>query len=250
MKNSNALVAAAAAAGATLLLDPDTGSRRRARMAQAGIHLAHKIASAGGKTRRDLMNRTRGVVAHATARFRPEVVADDVLAERVRSALGRLSAHTRAVDVSASAGFVRLAGAALAGECDDIVAAVRLTRGVRAVENNLDLHESPDAPALRGAVRPPAPRRAWSRRRWSPAFRFVAGLTGGTFAIVGIRRGHAFGAMVAGLGLAVAARSAINAPLKEVAQAGRKRISEAATEQPGTKTFVRGLGRELAALSH
>jgi uncharacterized membrane protein len=132
------------------------------------------------KALEDTRNRTRGVLSEMTAKLSDQAAPDWVLEERVRSNLGRLARHSRAVDVRADGGRIYLTGPVLREDEDAIVKAALRTRGVYGVENQLQVVDNPqDIPALQGE---PSPRRAavpdWQQRNWSPATRLLITLYG------------------------------------------------------------------------
>ena len=137
-------------AGLMYLFDPDRGKRRRALIRDKAESAANKIADTAGKMNRDLRNRAYGLIAETKNFFRHEEVPDDVLVDRVRSKLGRVSRHVGALDVTAHNGVVALRGPVLANEVDHVLRAVRSVRGVKDdIENQLEVHEqSGDIPAL------------------------------------------------------------------------------------------------------
>ena len=140
-------------AGLAYLLDPDRGARRRARVRDKAIHTKHKLAEGLGGTTRDLRNRAGGVVAELRARFRREFVDDEVLSERVRSAIGRAVSHPRAIKVSATDGRVTLRGPVPEREVTGLVAATEGVRGVSEVVTELELHPAPESvPSLQGSA--------------------------------------------------------------------------------------------------
>ena len=120
----------------------------------AGAAAAAETPAAGEAvvgTGADLVNRAQGAVAETQARLGGEAVTDEVLAERVRSALGRVVSHPGALEVAAHGGRVTLRGPILAREVDEVLATVASGRGVTGVENRLDVHERPGAvPGLQG----------------------------------------------------------------------------------------------------
>jgi osmotically-inducible protein OsmY len=131
---------------AMYLLDPDRGRRRRAILRDKAIRYATAVEEAAGTTARDLANRTRGVWHEAASRFRDgEPVDDDVLVDRVRSRIGHVTSHPRAIDVSCAEGEVTLRGDVLEGERTRLLATVASTDGVAAVNDELD-EELDDAP--------------------------------------------------------------------------------------------------------
>jgi hypothetical protein len=115
---------------------------------------------------------------------RDEAVDDEVLAERVRAALGHHVSHPRAIDVSVRDGAVTLGGHVLTAESQDAQAAVRRVRGVRDVVNLLAEHDEPGSePSLQGG-------RTMHRRsagRWVPATRLLTGAGSIVFAAYGLR---------------------------------------------------------------
>jgi nucleoside-diphosphate-sugar epimerase/osmotically-inducible protein OsmY len=134
--------------GATLmyLLDPERGRRRRAYLRDQAVHAAHAVGDAPGsiarglnKHTRDLRNRVRGAATEASARLRDEEVTDEVLVARVRSKMGHVSHHAQRVDVRAQSGRVILSGAVGAGELKRLLTSIGRVRGVRDVENRLEV---------------------------------------------------------------------------------------------------------------
>src|SRR5437762_6431044 len=84
-----------AAAGAALLfvLDPNRGAKRRA-MLRDKLVRAGRVAREGvNAAARDMSNRARGVAASIRGRFSDDNGSDDVVCERVRARLGRVSSH-------------------------------------------------------------------------------------------------------------------------------------------------------------
>ena len=88
--------------GAALMyfLDPDRGRRRRHLVRDQLVHAGRVSGDAVDATSRDLRNRARGVAAAARGRLRPGEADDAVVAERVRSAIGRVVSHPGAVTVA------------------------------------------------------------------------------------------------------------------------------------------------------
>jgi CBS domain-containing protein len=135
------------------------GDRRlgRQRRALAGDKLTH-VARRGNrelrKAEQNLLNRGHGFWARLRASLRAEQVDDDILVERVRSALGRACSHASAIAVHASQGNVVLEGVVLAREHLPVLRAAGLTRGVRAVEDRLQPQQQPGSiPALQDGRR-------------------------------------------------------------------------------------------------
>jgi hypothetical protein len=126
----------------------------------------------------DMSNRARGIVAARRTRTQAEDVDDRTLVERVRAKLGRTCSHPRAIDVDAKNGEVTLRGPILAAEVQDVLAAVAAVRGVTAVMDELELHESSRGiSSLQGDPRAVRATLDLLHRRWAPATRALVGLT-------------------------------------------------------------------------
>ena len=155
--NKKAALVGGVGLGAALmyLFDPDRGRRRRALIRDKAEGAAHKAGDYAGKMSRDLRNRAYGMVAETKSLFRHEEVTDDVLVDRVRSKLGRYPVHVGAIDVTAENGNVTLRGSILAKEVPQVLRAARLVRGVKAVDNQLEVHtEKQNVPSLQGTPAP------------------------------------------------------------------------------------------------
>src|SRR3954451_6866138 len=79
-------------AGLMYFLDPDRGRRRRALVRDQLVHALHEIDDAIGVVSRDLDNRSRGALARIRT-LAGRRAGEEVLAERVRSKLGRFVSH-------------------------------------------------------------------------------------------------------------------------------------------------------------
>lgn len=129
--------------GAALMymLDPDRGSRRRALVKDKITSAANKTPDALGATSRDLTNRARGLVASVKSIFTSADASDEVIVQRVRSQIGRVISHPGSIEVTANQGRVTLGGPILASETNDLLSTVRKVRGVKDVDNQLEVHE-------------------------------------------------------------------------------------------------------------
>lgn len=145
-------------AGAMFLLDPKAGRRRRAQGRAKAVRFGHAleaIATRSNKAAQRRRDRAQGRAHEARARQQPErPVSDEILVERVRAALGRRTSHPRAIVASARNGRVTLSGPILAREVDWLLDTVESVRGVKSVENHLEVHDTPgNVPALQGERR-------------------------------------------------------------------------------------------------
>ena len=196
-------------AGLMFILDPDRGRRRRALARDKAIHYQHKLAAAAYATARDVSHRLQGVVAETRGRLQDAEVSDDILVDRVRSAVGRYCSHSHALQVRSQDGRVTLAGPVLAWEVPRILLAAGKVRGVRALVNEMQVRaEAGNLPSLQGAGFVAAP--TFLRASWPPAARLFAGALGTSAALTGLRRGSATGALFGTLGMVLAARALTN----------------------------------------
>jgi uncharacterized membrane protein len=215
--------------GAALMffLDPARGRRRRGLVRDQVVHGLNAAEESLGSTARDLRNRAGGLVAEARSRARGRAASDEVLVERVRTKLGRVASHPRAISVAARDGRVFLSGPIMASEVDDVVSAVRSVRGVTDVENELDVYaDAGDVSALQGRRRRPRRKSALGSERWTPTARVVAGATGSALAVYGARRKDALGVALGVAGLALAMRGATNLEMRRLlgAERGRRAV--------------------------
>jgi len=124
---------------------------------------------------------------------------------------------------------VALQGPVLAQEVESLRKRVASVRGVREVEDHLQVHEQAgDIPGLQGQ-----PARRLSGRRldvmqtyWSPTTRLLAGATGGALAVYGAGRRSTGGATLSLIGLTLLARALTNIEMKRLfgVRAGRRAI--------------------------
>jgi hyperosmotically inducible protein len=126
--------------GASLmyLLDGESGGRRRAFARDKTVRALRRSGDGLRVTSRRVANRARGLAAGVRSRFQGREITDDVLKERVRSALGHVVSQPSAVDVELEDGRVVLSGALEESEADRLLAKVARVRGVKSVQNRLE----------------------------------------------------------------------------------------------------------------
>lgn len=90
---------------------------------------------------RDLRNRSAGLMAEMQHTGNQDT-DDQTLESRVRSKLGRIVSHPRAIEVTAQNGNVCLSGPILASEAEAAVQCAEQVPGVHSVECRLDCQES------------------------------------------------------------------------------------------------------------
>ena len=151
--NGQGKLLSGAVMGASLmyLLDPERGARRRGLVRDQVTRAGHRLGEGLDATARDVRNRAKGTAAEVKSRLHRDVVDDEVLDERVRSAVGRVVSHPRAITTTLSQGRVTLEGQVLEDELDALLDTVKRVRGVSEVVNNLEMHRDPSGvPALQG----------------------------------------------------------------------------------------------------
>jgi uncharacterized membrane protein len=214
-------------AGAMYLLDPDRGTRRRSLLRDQIAHAGHKVGDGLAATARDTRNRAAGAAAELRSRFQHDQADDEVLHERVRSAIGRVVSHPSAITVTVFDGQVTLRGHVLAAEVDELIDRVKRVRGVRDVRNELEVHRTANAvPALQGAGRPREQRPELLQENWAPATRVIMGTIGGGLALKGLRSKGAAGRALSALGLGLLTRAMTNLPARRLvgARAGHRAV--------------------------
>jgi uncharacterized membrane protein len=213
-------------AATAFFLDPTSGNRRRRRIGDGAVHLTHQVTQAASTVGRDLKNRTRGIVAAARHRIRPERPDDVVLEERVHAALGRVVSHPHAITVQVHDGHVTLDGPILAAEEHRLVSAVRALARVKDVETRFDRHIQPaTSPSLPGGPlgsRMP-PRPDILQRNWAPATRTIVAGSGVALVGAGAMRRDPTGLGLAAAGAALVARAATNMPFRRIVGIGAER---------------------------
>jgi uncharacterized membrane protein len=212
MKIKTLLTTIGLGAGLMYFMDPQHGNRRRAMVVDKANSFVNSIDESMDKALEDTRNRTRGVLSEMTARLSDQGAPDWILEERVRSNLGRLARHTRALDIRADGGRIYLSGPVLPEDEDAIVKAALRTRGVYGVENQLQVVDNPqDIPALQGE---PSPQRRarpdWQQRNWSPATRLLSSVGGSLLTLYGLTRRGVAKPVLSTAGLVLTARGVTN----------------------------------------
>ena len=212
-------------AGAMYLLDPDRGARRRSLLRDRGVHAGHKLGDGLAATARDARNRTRGTAAALRSRFRTEEAGEEVLHERVRSAIGRVVSHPGAITVVVTGDRITLTGQVLADQVDALIQTVARVRGVTEVRNELEIHESAaGVPSLQGpAARPRGERPDILQDNWAPATRLLAGVAGGVLLAQGIRSRGIVGRSLSAVGIGLLTRAVSNTSPMQLVNLGAAR---------------------------
>ncbi len=213
------LAGMAIGACAMYVLDPDRGRRRRALLRDQARHVLHEARDGVGITARDVSNRTTGLFAWLASMVRPEHPSVETLEARVRSALGHAVSHPRAIRVAVDGQRVVLQGDVLADELNALLRRVASVQGVRLVNNQLSVHETPSGVA---SLQNGSARTSKSPSRgWSPTERLVVGAFGSALAAYGLTRDGRLGSAVATLGTGALLRAATNLDLGSLTGLGQ-----------------------------
>jgi uncharacterized membrane protein len=201
-----------AGAGFTYLFDGRPGRRRRALLRDKAVHATHAIAQGADVTARDVAHRARGLAAEVRSRLRGDGREDDdVIAERARAKLGRVTSHPGAIQVKCQGGRIVLEGDVLKREHREILLATEHVRGVSGIDDHLHTHaRAGDVPNLQGAGRPRGERFELMQQNWSPAWRLFAGAGGAALALYGLRSSNPLRFVTGIAGLVLFARAATN----------------------------------------
>ena len=219
-------VGGAAGAGLATMyfFDPDRGRARRAKLRDQAIRVQDEALDSADILSRDLRNRAVGVGAGLRYRFTGGDVDDSVLTDRVRSTLGMLTGHAKAIDVAVTDGDVRLTGDVLAEEHHAVVRGASKVPGVGSVDDSLTVHASAEGvSSLQGWTRPRRRRPDVLQENWSPTTRLATGVAGFGLMGAGRRLGGLSGLLLRGGGLAMATRAATNKRLSQVTGIGAGR---------------------------
>lgn len=221
---TNLVVAAGVGALLMYLLDPAQGRRRVALARDKVTRIGRKTSEMTDAGLRDLANRAAGIGAELRGATSGERVSDEVLVERVRARLGRSVSHPRSIEVSAASGCVTVSGPVLEHEVEHLLRALESVRGVRQIENRLDVHATADhVPALQGGNGRPGPRHELLQSHWAPGPRLLTLAGGVALACYGLGRRGLSGTMASMAGAALATRAATNQTLARTVGVGAGR---------------------------
>ena len=205
-------------AGAALIYfaDPILGRRRRALLRDAAVHDSRILGRAINIGSKDTLNRAKGIFETVKNLFEPDEIDDAVLADRIRTQVGRVGSHPN-VEVTVKDGCVTLEGPVVVHERRPILKAVRLVKGVFDINDRMEPYLPP------GTMRTQAMKERHPdilQRHWSPATRILTGFIGGGMSAAGMKSGTLRGALPAAAGLALLLRAVTNIELKQLLRLG------------------------------
>jgi len=213
------VIGAALGGAAMYFFDPDKGRRRRALVRDQAVKASTDARDFVNKGKRDLVHRGAVVRGRVRSLFKRRSATDEVLVERVRSAMGRHVAHPGAVDVTAASGHVTLTGSILSHEHDELIEGVNAVAGVRDVIDRLNVYEKAQGISeLQGGRERSGARSEALQENWAPGTRLVTGAAGTTLTLYALARHKRFAGFVAlATGVALLARAVSNIPLRRLA---------------------------------
>jgi hypothetical protein len=124
--------------GTMYFLDPKRGKRRRVAVYDQFRHYLKKTTHQSQIAVIDLQHRAQGLIAETKTKFKRDPVSDAVLAERIRSRLGRIVEHPKSVQVDVHHGQVYLGGQVYSHEMASLIREIRRMMGVKRVLNDLN----------------------------------------------------------------------------------------------------------------
>jgi uncharacterized membrane protein len=216
MKLKTILVTLGVGAGLMYFLDPQQGKRRRALIQDRANRWINNLDESLEVGMEDIRNQARGVLSELTAKFSREDTPDWLLEERVRAVLGRVTRHSRLLDIRSDRGHVIISGPALRVDRDEIMKSASRTRGVSSVEDELRVYETEkDFPSMQ-IPRTGASAAAVQQGNWSPATRLLSGIGGSLLTLYGLKRKGLSKPLLSTAGLILTTRSMTNKDPREL----------------------------------
>lgn len=213
------------------LADPNLGKRRRALVRDKITKWSRRLGGTINATACDVSNRVIGITAEMQALFQGDKTdSPDRLQARIRSKMGRYLSHPSALHVEVcDAGRVILQGPILQAEVDDLLSVVAAVRGVKIIENHLDVHRTPeDIPELQGSIE-----RQSRPTQWPPATRLLAGSAGTFLMLNAVRNLGVVNCLLGMVGFGLFMRAATNEDFgRMVGVSGTYLIETPAEPQP------------------
>ena len=218
--SSNALKLIAAAVGgivAGYYLDPIAGNSRRLRLRDRILKAGRQLLDQERLALKDLEHRAQGRMCELRTRLKSNIKNEDGLVrDRIKSIIGHICSHPRAIQVEVKQQAATLSGDILSHELKPLLLAVKMIRGVECVDNKLTEHESgDDVPALKGSGRRVI-YNALRREYWPPAHRIGFGL-GGLMLVVNGMRGRGISSFLGvTVGSILLTRATLNRSLRRI----------------------------------
>jgi len=126
---------------AMYFLDPTSGSARRSAARNKAVDTTRDTGKAVQGRARAMASRAKALAEKGLSRFDSSAPSDDVLAQRVRTALGRVISHPRMISITAEAGVITLSGTVSEEESIGLSGAVRGVDGVKDLVDQTSVRE-------------------------------------------------------------------------------------------------------------
>ena len=134
----------------------------------------------------------------------------------MRSKIGRVVSHPRALTVRASNGTVHITGPVLTAEVNDLLQTASHVPGVQELTHQLEIHETADVPSLQGGRDRPGYPSPLQRPHWKPATRLLFGSAGALVGLGSLRQKGLIGAVGGLAGAALVARAVLNEKMRKI----------------------------------
>jgi osmotically-inducible protein OsmY len=122
-------------------LDPTSGRLRRSAARNRVVTTSRETGEAVRGRAKAMASRAKSLAERSLARFDSTAPSDDVLAQRVRTALGRVISHPRMISIAAQGGTVTLSGSVSEEEAQGLSATVRSVDGVKDLVDQTEIRE-------------------------------------------------------------------------------------------------------------
>ena len=126
---------------AMYFLDPTSGKSRRSAARNQVARTSRETGQAVSGRAKAMASRAKSLAERSLARFDSTTPSDDVLAQRVRTALGRVISHPRMINIAAQGGVVTLSGTVSEEEAQGLSATVRSVDGVKDLVDQTEIRE-------------------------------------------------------------------------------------------------------------
>jgi uncharacterized membrane protein len=213
VKKAVSLIAAATLGGGFVYLtDPVIGKRRRALLRDAAVHSGKVVRRAAVIAAKDTVHRLGGVLEIGKRVLIHDHVSDEVLADHVRTEIGRVSSRPN-VEVIVEDGCVTLLGPVVAKEELWVLKAAEAVRGVQEIVNRMQPYAaSPNMQTQAPRVR----QLDILQTHWAPATRVAVGSAGASMLLAANKMPAGLRTLLRAGGLALVARAATNLDFKRL----------------------------------
>jgi hypothetical protein len=130
---------------ATYMLDPDRGGQRRVRLRDGTLRGINRTGHVIDHATADVLSRTHGLLGEIRHLIHHAENPDAHLEDKIRAKVAKITGHPESVGVAVRDGKVTLQGPVLKAAADELLAIVRAMKGVKEVENQLDVRDAEES---------------------------------------------------------------------------------------------------------